>query len=360
MKKILHIIPTTDFGGITTMILDIWTQTNKALYHFDFVVFNKGFYHEHFMAQGSQLFYQPYITEQGPIAYMKNIYQIIRHNGYEAVHDHTGYRAMFTMFAARLARVPCRVLHSHTTVAEQWNQPHLLAILKKLSTINATTLLACSPQAGAFCFDNKPFDILANPVNIANSKRLSPNDKERYQQLLGIKDNQLILGHIGRFMPVKNHAFLLKLAQYLKNKDIAFQLFLVGEGPLEQKIQAWIAQHHLQESVKLLGQRADIFELLQLFDVLLLPSLEEGFGMVLLEAQLCGTPAIASSTVPKEPDLELGLVTYLDTQGELEEWVQAIVEKRQPVSSQQIVQCLYDKGLHVTAVADKLCTYYER
>ncbi|MEY9975910.1 glycosyltransferase [Lysinibacillus sp. RC79] len=358
MKKILHIIPTTDFGGVTTMILDIWANTNKSLYQFDFVVFNKGRYHDYFMEQGSQLFYQKYITKQGPLAYVMKIYKIIKENGYDAVHDHTGYRAVFTLLAARLAGVKCRVLHSHTNVAEEWSNKYFLSFLKKISVMNATKLVACSTNAGKFCFGEKSFDLLFNPMDIYKIKYLSQAEKKLFKKELGISDDDLVLGHIGRFVPVKNQQFLLKLATRLKQKHIKFKLLLIGEGPLEEEIRMLVEHNHLQESVKLLGQRADIFKLLQLFDKFILPSKYEGFGIVLLEAQVCGTPSLVSTTVPREVDLNVGLIQYLDINGDIEDWLQEIIKKNEPIELHSIIDGVENKGLNAEDIAKKMCSYY--
>ncbi|WP_456955390.1 glycosyltransferase [Lysinibacillus sp. TE18511] len=358
MKKILHIIPTTDFGGITTMILDIWANTNKSLYHFDFVVFNKGRSHDSFVEHGSQLFYQKFITKQGPLAYMMKIYKIIKDNGYDAVHDHTGYRAIFTLLAARLAGVKCRVLHSHTNVAEEWSNKYFLSFLKKMSVMNATKLVACSAHAGKFCFGEKPFDILFNPMDINKIKYLSQAEKKLLKKELGIRDNDLVLGHIGRFVPVKNQQFLLKLAARLKQKGINYKFIFIGEGPLEEEIRLLVERNQLQESVKLLGQRADIINLLQLFDKFILPSKYEGFGIVLLEAQVCGTPSIVSATVPRAVDLNVGLIQYLDINGNIEDWLHEIIKENEPIELSNIINGIDNKGLNAEDIAQKMCTYY--
>jgi len=138
---------------------------------------------------------------------MRNVYRIIKHYQYDAVHDHTGYRAVFTMLAARLAGVSCRVLHSHTNVAEEWNNKALLALLKRLSVGNATRLVACSQKAGEFCFDKRSYEVVANPIDMQKIVHLSPEEKKSLAEGLGIQDGDLIIGHIGRFAPVKNHPF---------------------------------------------------------------------------------------------------------------------------------------------------------
>lgn len=358
MKKILHIIPTTDYGGITTMIVNILMNTNKSLYRFDFVSFNKGQYHDILLQQDAKIFYEEYITQQGPLSYIKNIYRIIKQHQYDAVHDHTGYRAVFTLLAARLAGVQCRVLHSHTNVAEEWNHPVMLTMLKKLSVFNATQLVACSKKAGEFCFDKKSFEIIANPIDSTKIERLSNEEKRSMRKKLNIQDGELVLGHIGRFVQVKNHSFLIELARNLKQQGVPFKLFLIGDGPLEQEVRDLVIAKNVEDCVQFLGQRADIIKLLQLFDKFILPSHFEGFGIVLLEAQVCGTPSIVSSTLPREVDLDIGLLHYLDLQGDIESWLQQIAKKNVKLDEQIIRNSIIHKGLNVENVTSQLCALY--
>lgn len=358
LKRVLHIIPTTDYGGITTMIVDTWMSVNKFSYHFDFVSFNKGTYHEILLQQGSKIFYETYITEQGPLSYMRNIYRIIKQYQYDAVHDHTGYRAVFTMLAARLAGVSCRVLHSHTNVAEEWNNKALLALLKRLSVGNATKLVACSQKAGEFCFHKRPYEVIANPIDMQKIKRLSPEEKKSLAEDLGIQDGDLVIGHIGRFVPVKNHSFLIELAVKLKQQNIPFKLLLIGDGPLEQEIRLLVKEQKVEDYVQFLGRRADSIKLLQLMDKFILPSYFEGFGIVLLEAQICGTPAIVSSTLPKEVDLNVGLLQYLELQGDINSWLQAIIKMNVKPNPQIIRKSLKNKGLDAEEIAIRLCALY--
>lgn len=175
---------------------------------------------------------------------------------------------------------------------------------------------------------------------------------------LAIQDGDLVLGHIGRFVPVKNHSFLIELAAKLKQQGIPIKLFLVGDGPLEQDIQLLVQQKNVEECVRFLGQRTDILKLLQLFDKFLLPSQYEGFGIVLLEAQVCGTPAIVSSTLPREVDLNMGLLHYLDLNGEMDSWIQAIVTKNVKVDHQMICDSIKWKGLDAETITNKLCAVY--
>ena len=109
----------------------------------------------------------------------------------------------------------------------------------------------------------------------------------------------MVIGHIGRFVAQKNHTFLIDIFNEVHKQNNASLLMLVGQGPLMNEIQEKVNNLGLKDSVIFLGQRNDANELYQAMDVFVLPSLYEGLGMVLIEAQCAGLPCIASTEVPE-------------------------------------------------------------
>ena len=101
-------------------------------------------------------------------------------------------------------------------------------------------------------------------------------------------NNKNVIGHIGRFQPQKNQEFLVEIfSRYLKQDNNAI-LMLIGQGENEDKVKQRISELGINDKVMLMGVRQDVNELLQAMDVFVLPSLFEGLGMVLIEAQAAG------------------------------------------------------------------------
>ncbi len=123
-------------------------------------------------------------------------------------------------------------------------------------------------------------------------------NKERAS--LGIEQNDIVVGHVGRFHQQKNHELILEIFYDLYNKDDRFRLILVGSGELKQKIMDRVSELNISDRVIMLSNRSDIPRLMSVMDVFLFPSRWEGFGNVLIEAQCMGLPCIVSDVVPKE------------------------------------------------------------
>ena len=119
---------------------------------------------------------------------------------------------------------------------------------------------------------------------------------------LGIGD-ELVIGHVGRFVDAKNHAFLLDIFSEIKKKMPHTKLLLVGDGQLRSEIEAKADGLGIYNDVIFTGQRKDAHKYYWAMDVFVMPSLYEGFSIVSLEAQCAGLPCYVSDTVPDEVNI---------------------------------------------------------
>ena len=114
---------------------------------------------------------------------------------------------------------------------------------------------------------------------------------------------------VGRLETVKNHIFLIEIANELKNK-YDFEIQIVGNGYLKEELENLIQKYNLENYVKLLGLRNDIPQLLGQSHCLLMPSLWEGLPIVILEAGASSLPVV-STPVGSVPSLLNGENAYL-------------------------------------------------
>lgn len=170
--------------------------------------------------------------------------------------------------------------------------------------------------------------VVPNAINIKRFKEPKVN-KQGILDELKINQDAFILGHVGRFAKVKNHEFLIDIFKKVIQRIPEAHLILIGTGNLEDQIKEKVRHSGFEESVRFLGNREDIAELMSIMDVFIFPSLHEGFGNVLIEAQAAGIRCIVSDRVPSEAILT-NLVTTLSLDDPIESWVQAIVNKEKP------------------------------
>ncbi|MGB6006492.1 glycosyltransferase [Castellaniella sp.] len=113
------------------------------------------------------------------------------------------------------------------------------------------------------------------------------------QRLFPRPDRRLLLS-VGRLAEEKNHAGLLRAFAQLVELRPDVDLWIAGDGPLREALQRQCAAQGLGDRVVFLGARRDVPDLMRAADVFVLPSLFEGFGLVVAEAMASGTPVVAT------------------------------------------------------------------
>ncbi|MBD5132892.1 MAG: glycosyltransferase family 1 protein, partial [Clostridiales bacterium] len=140
-----------------------------------------------------------------------------------------------------------------------------------------------------------PYEILPNGIDTGKFV-FDQTVRSRLREQYGLT-NKLVLGFAGRFAPVKNPEFLLKILREVNRRCDHAQLVLLGDGKLEGGLRCAVKEMGL-ENVSFQGRVDNVHEWLQAFDVLLLPSSFEGFPVILVEAQTAGLACFASTYVP--------------------------------------------------------------
>lgn len=331
-QRVLHIFSGMNRGGAETMLMNLYRKMDRTQVQFDFLTHRNDpcAYDEEILSLGGRLFYVPSIGRTNPISFVRNVKQIIQEEGpFAAVHAHTDFQTGFIALAARLAGVPVRICHSHSTswrARSSFFGRMQLFVFRRLIASCATALCACGEDAGRFLFgDVKAVHLLPNGIDLD----LFSGDKtgaEYEKRKRGIASDRLIIGHIGRFTEEKNHVFLLRLAAYMKERGTDFQLVLAGDGPLRTQTEEMAEKLGIRNDVLFLGIEEHVHELMKAIDVFVMPSLYEGLPVVLVEAQASGVPCVISDGITEEADAGLGLIKRLSIEQPPEEWAAAVLQ----------------------------------
>ena len=134
-----------------------------------------------------------------------------------------------------------------------------------------------------------------------------------------------MVGHIGRFMTQKNHAFLLDIFNQIYTQNNNAVLLLVGTGELQAQIKEKIKALGLEKNVIFTGVRSDVPQLLSAMDVFVFPSFYEGMPNTVIEAQATGLPCVIADTITSEADIT-GLVKYLSLSDSADKWAETAFE----------------------------------
>lgn len=302
--RIAQIIGKWVGGGVEAVVMNYYRNIDHSKIQFDFICDEDSTnipYEEIEKLGGKIIIVPPY---QKINQYTKQLTKVLQEGKYKIVHSHINALSVFSLYCAKKAGVPVRIAHSHSTTNKaEWKKNLMKQCLRPLSKIYATDYMACTEHAGRWLFGNKVFDsgkvyVLNNAIDL---KKYEYNEKMRKtkRKELNIDENTIVIGHLGRFMKQKNHAFLIDVFAEIHKKNEHTVLILAGQGPLMEEIKAKVEELGLEKSVQFLGQRNDANELYQAFDVFVLPSIYEGLGLVLIEAQCAGNLCFASTEVPE-------------------------------------------------------------
>ena len=291
-------------GGVEAVIMNYYRNIDKKKVQFDFLVdedSTEKIPQEEIEKLGSRVIMVP--PYQKLIKFHKEFKRICKENNYKIVHSNANALSVFPLFAAKCARVQVRIAHSHsTTNKSEWKKNLLKQALKPFSKVYANTYFACTEHAGRWLFGNKTFDegkvlVVNNGIDVDS---YSFNEKVRNEKRkeLKLKDTDIVIGHIGRFVKQKNHEFLIDIFNELYKENKNYKLMLIGQGPLKEEMEQKVKDLGIEDSVMFLGQKADANKYYQAMDLFLFPSLYEGLGMVFVEAQSAALPSVASTEVP--------------------------------------------------------------
>ena len=359
--RILHVVVNMNRGGAETLIMNLYRNINREKVQFDFLTCKKGVFDKEIRMLGGRVYRIPYITEVGKRAFSKGISNFLTmHPVYKIIHSHLDKMSGLVLQAAKKAKVPIRIAHSHNTESEG----HYLAKLYKWYVGNlvkntATHLYACSHAAAKWLFGKQSEQayILRNGIE-TDKFQFSSQIRSTTRHELEIHENTFVIGHVGRFSNQKNHLFLLDIFAGIHKKLPNSLLVLVGDGLNRGKITKRIRELNLQKQVKLLGIREDIPALLQIFDVFVFPSLHEGLPVTLVEAQGAGLPCIISDRITVEVDMGMGLVQYLSLTDK-PAWEGCIFKIAKNKQTREMSQnALIDKGYDIKQIAKQTESNY--
>lgn len=328
--KVLHVVGAMNRAGTETMLMNIYREIDRETFQFDFVSYDKenAHYDEEIKSLNGKVIK---LTKTSSI---KQIYDTIKKHGpYDAVHAHTLFHCGIVILAAFLAGTKIRIAHAHTTADknDSYLRKMYMMLMRFLIRTFSTNLLACSNEAGQYLFGEQgvkkeKYCYFPNPINYWEFLRPKEIHMKRFKLEEGLRNQGIIIGHIGTFKASKNHAFLLSIMEHLIKIDPAANILLIGDGELKQYIQAKAKQKGLLDYIKFLGVREDIPTILHSMDVFVFPSIYEGLGLVLLEAQASGVPCIVSKAIQPEADLRLGLLEKFSLEEGSERWAERIIQ----------------------------------
>lgn len=360
--RIAQIMGKMNSGGVESIVMNYYRNIDKNLIQFDFIVDedSKNIPYSEIESMGGRVILIP--PYQNIISYIRTLKSILKLNGYKVVHSHLNALSIFPLYAAKKSNVPVRIAHSHTSGSKKEGKKNLVKnILRPFSKIYSTHYFCCSELAGRWLFGNRSYSrgsvtLINNAIDI-DKFTYNYTIRSDFRRELNISDDTLVIGHVGRFVKVKNHDFLIDIFSEIYKKNKNSLLILVGDGELAEKIENKVKKLNLEQNVKFLGIRSDINKIMQGMDIFLMPSLYEGLPVVGVEAQASGLLCILSDSMTKETKV-IESTEFLSIEKSASEWSDFIYNKYKSFKRRDTRKDIIKANFEIKNEAGKLESKY--
>ncbi|MCI8280647.1 MAG: glycosyltransferase family 1 protein [Lachnospiraceae bacterium] len=342
-------IASLEIGGSQTMVMNLYRNIDRDKVQFDFIVDHtedKYFYNE-IRSLGGRVYKLPTFKGTNILEVRKAWNRFFeKHSEYKILHSHSrSYASIYLPIAKKYGLKT--IIHSHSTS----NGSGITAVVKSMLQyplrFQADYFMACSVEAGRWLFGDrvvkqKNFYVLKNAID-AKAFTYNPELREKYRSQLGIND-EFVVGFLGRVMPPKNPMFMIDVFRELIKIESNSKLLFVGEGDLLGDVKKRAKQLGIIEKIIFTGARSDTPGFYVAMDVYCFPSLWEGLGISLIEAQASGLPCVCSENVPAAA-IVTDLVETVELDKEKSYWAErllAIAKKGRENTYKKIKATGYD------------------
>jgi glycosyltransferase involved in cell wall biosynthesis len=253
---------------------------------------------------------------------MIRIWKAMREFKPDVVHTHHFYELFYTWPGALLTGTP--IIH---TEHEYFSlQPSKVRFRLRQLARFCFSVTGVNQETSDFLCDNVGIP-KKKVVTIVNGVDLDLFQQQGFnRQVLGLADDDLVVGIVARLEPVKDHAMLIQSFKIVSERIPRAKLLIIGDGSERLKLEQQTGNLGLKDSIRFLGARTDIPEILPCLDVVVLSSKEEGLPLSILEAMAAGKPVIATGVggIPNVViDKETGLLV---PPGNIEKMSKALVD----------------------------------
>lgn len=357
--RVLHVITGMGSGGAEAFIMNMFRNIDNNQVVFDFLLRSEeNMYEDEIKSLGGKI----YITPPYPKKLLSNYIQtqkfLKKHKEYNIIHVHgNAFIYITALLISRLNNVPCRIMHSHNT---DTGRP-IYRIVHKFNKIFMNFLVTdrftCSNEAGKWMFGNKSFIKINNGIDV-DKFIYNKEIRDRIRKLYNIDENTVLVGHVGRFLKVKNHSYIVDIFnEYIKQNKNS-KLMFIGEGPEFNTIKKKVENLGIENKVIFLSKINNVNEMMQAMDIFIFPSIYEGLGIVNIEAQTASLPCIISDRIPRE-SIITDLVEVKSIDLDPKEWAISIDKKLKSNTRRNMKRIIEDSGYSSKKSAKILENFYK-
>lgn len=369
MIRVLHFTGGMVRGGVETWLMHVLRNADRDDLRMDFFSHSGevGTYDPEIEALGGRIFRYAH-SPSDLVRYRAELRRALADGGpYDVAHSHVHQFSGYVLRVARGAGVPVRIAHSHVAQGsrpagrDQLWRPLYAAVMRALIRRHATVRLANSVASAEDLFGRdwrSTTSILPYGFDFGPYAALPP--KPELKRALGIDPDATVIGHVGRFHPQKNHPFLVEVFARVHRARPDVHLLLVGGRGNQDEIAARLADVGLGDASTITGERDEIATSVGAMDLFVFPSLYEGLGIVVLEAQAAGVRTLASEGIPAEADVVEGMVRRMPLEAGVDAWAHEVLRLlEEPVPERDYAAILADSVYGIERCIAGLRSAYE-
>ena len=307
--KILHIITRLEFGGPPLSLLDLIARLDRGRFSLSLATGLTPDRERDMIEEARKLdieiFTVPSLVRDirimSDIKALWQIMRIIKRGGYHVVHCHTSKAGFIGPLAAKLAGTKIVLYSPHGTILQGYFgklKTKFFVLLQRVAAFFIDQIICLSrieifQYLAARIGSPKKYTYIYNGIDVDALARRRV-DGVAMRKKLGIGQEDFVAISVGRLVPVKGYHYLIETIRLLCRDIANIQLLLVGDGSERKTLESQAEREGLSSYIKFIGLRRDIPEILSCADVFLLSSLNEGFGLVLVEAMAMSLPIVAT------------------------------------------------------------------
>lgn len=363
MKTVLVFGITDNPGGVESVIMNYYRRIDRTRLQFEFLCNTQVVAYEEEIKSLGGIIHRVPARRDGRKNFAEALNLFMQENAekYCAIWVNVCSLANIDYLkAAKKFGIPKRIIHCHNA---DNGDSFLRGQLHKINRFQigkyATDFWTCSEEASRWFFGEKntkspKYRLIYNAVDPDNFVQ-KEEVREKYRRELGC-ENQIVIGHIGRFHFQKNHQFVIEVMKVLKEKRRDIRLLLIGQGELMDEIRQKVRENRMEEMVEFLGVRSDVAQLYQAMDIFLFPSVFEGLPIVLLEAQANGIPCVVSENITEKIKVNDNLY-FLSLSDSPEVWADFILNqalKNGRVTQEKFLNSVYNIKLQTKKLEELL------
>jgi len=349
MKKILMFQDYFYIGGIEKVIMDIKQNLNSHYYIDVLSIVKKG---NNDVTSLLKKDYDNFFIRNllGVFKFKK----FLKNNKYDIIHIHcyNSFGLIYSKIAYKYNKNV--IIHAHGSSINRdflYIKKIINNIIKLLYKSNKYKYIAVSNECNKFCFNNDNCLIMPNGIDYDKYK-FNNIERIKYRKLFKIKDNEIVIGHIGRFEYQKNHKFVIDIFNEICELNDNYKLILIGEGKEKDKIKCKINEFGLKSKIIVLDNRNDINKLINMFDIYLFPSIYEGFGLTVVENEINEKYVFVSDKITIDTKIS-NRIKYISLDKSSLEWAKKILNNKK-------IEFKLDNKLNIDDYIKKLKDIYEK